>query len=130
MTTPRLATALALAGLLGVARAQEPPAPPADPFATPSSMRRAQADGTIGPVGSRSLLAGLPAVTVLGTIEVAGRPAGALLAVGDLRRVVRGGDRLALVAGGLEVTLEVQAIEGGAVHVRVGGPEGQLLVLR
>lgn len=126
---------LALAGALGVARGQEAPAqpgqPPVDPFATPPSMRRAQVDGGVGAVGTRSWLAGLPPVAVLATIEVTGRPAGALLALGDLRRVVRAGDRLTLLGtAGLEVLLEVLAIDAAGVQLRIGGADGQTVVLK
>ena len=127
------------------ARAEDPPAPPAqakpqpkrlkvarkttpararDPFGTPPSLR----DPTTGaaPIaakgGERAARLALPDLRVQGVLVVAGRPPGVLLRVGARAQVVRAGDRLSVRGEEQSVTLRVTRISPlGRVELTLPG---------
>lgn len=125
-----LASFLALASscaALSLARAQDWPPPPDDPFATP------QVTGAADPaaVWSQSLFGALPTLSVKGTLRVKDRAPAALLAVGEgVVHVVRPGDRLSIVKDGVEVPLEVVQVGDRAVLLRIGALDGATVTVR
>lgn len=130
MTRHRLLLLLAplcAAALSTLARAQDWPPPPEDPFAAP------QVAGAADPaaVWSQSLLGALPALSVKGTLRVKDRPPAALLAMGDgVVHVVRPGDRISIVKEGVEVPLEVVQVAERSVVLRIGALEGATVTVR
>lgn len=127
MTRHRLLVLLApLCAALSLARAQDWPPPPEDPFAAPQV-------GGADPaaVWSQSLFGSLPSLSVKGTLRVKDRAPAALLAVGDgTVHVVRPGDRISIVKEGIEVPLEVVQVGDRAVLLRIGALEGATVTVR
>jgi len=93
--------------------------PPArDPFRMTEAAGAGRADGRSGRSAAR---ARLPEVALRGYLELAGRPPGALLAVGEEVFVVRAGDALTLVHDGREVEVAVEAVAARGVTLAVDG---------
>lgn len=89
-------------------------APLRDPFRGPPGL---EGNRPVGPGGQAPVRPRLPAVKLLGVVEVKGRAPGALLEIDKSVCVVRAGDLISIE--GLGAPAEVEVLEVGRSRVRI-----------